>query len=134
MATSARRRKRVHVEGLGHGDNPIPVATIIGNFVFSGGISGVDRATGEMPAGLDAQVANMFSNVRAVVEAAGCTTGDIAKVTVWLKGGRDRSALNREWAAMFPDPEDVPTRHTMVYDLPGDVLAQCEVTCVLPSA
>lgn len=134
MASTAKRRTRVRVEGLDHGDNPIPTATRIGNMVFSGGIGGSDRATGKMPDDLDSQVTNMFSNLRAVIEAAGGSVADVAAVKVYMKGGRDRTGLNREWSAMFPDSNDVPSRHALVYDLPGSMLIQCEFTAVLAAS
>lgn len=128
-----RRRTSIHVGGFGHA-NPVPAACRIGPFIFSGAISGRDPDTREMPADLDTQCANMFRHVRAIVEAAGGGTGDIAKMTVWLREYRDRDALNREWEAMFPDPDDRPARHALAAELDGRTLVQCDFIAVLEAS
>ena len=52
---------------------------------MSGVILGRDPATGSMPDGLEAQCRKTFAHIKATVEAAGGTTDDIIKMTVWLK-------------------------------------------------
>jgi 2-iminobutanoate/2-iminopropanoate deaminase len=95
------RRTSLHLSGFSH-VNPIPVASRVGPFLASGLLAGRDPETREMPSGLDAQCANVFRHVRALMAAAGGTTDDILKMTFWLADHRDRDALNREWLAMFP--------------------------------
>jgi 2-iminobutanoate/2-iminopropanoate deaminase len=131
VAEPAGRRRSVHSAGFSH-TNPVPAASRIGPFVFSGAVTGRDPATGEIPAALDAQCANMFRQVREIVEAAGGGTGDIAKMTVWLADLHDRAALNREWLAMFPDPDDRPARHAVAASFGGSTLVQCDFIAVLP--
>jgi enamine deaminase RidA (YjgF/YER057c/UK114 family) len=125
-----RRRQSFYVEGFGHA-NPVPAACRIGSLVVSGAITGRDPLTNEMPADIDAQCRNLFKHVRAIVEAAGATTGDIIKVTVWLRDFRDRDALNREWEAMFPDPDDRPARHAIAATFDGDMRIQCDLMAVV---
>jgi enamine deaminase RidA (YjgF/YER057c/UK114 family) len=122
-------RRSIYVEGFSH-TNPVPAACRIGPFVFSGAITGRDPQAGEMPADLDTQCANMFRHVREIVAAAGAGVGDIAKMTVWLRDFRDREALNREWAAMFPDPQSRPARHAVAATLDGGTLIQCDFIAV----
>ena len=125
------KRRNIEVPGLDH-TNPIPLATMMGPFLVSGGIPGRDPATGRTGADFDAQVVLMFENVRRVVQAAGGTTDDIIKLTVWMKSGRDKKTLNAEWLAMFPDENSRPARHTFVYDdLPLDYAIQCEIMAVI---
>ncbi|GGK75771.1 RidA family protein [Mangrovihabitans endophyticus] len=126
-------RRSVHVAGFSH-VNPVPAASRIGPFVFSGAITGRDPHTGEMPADVETQCANMFRHVRDIVEAAGGGTADIAKMTVWLRDRGDRAALNREWEAMFPDPDDRPARHALAADFDGRTLVQCDFVAVLGDA
>lgn len=130
--TSARRRS-IHVEGFSHA-NPIPAACRIDRFVFSGAITGRNPDTGEMPPDLETQCANMFGHVRAVVAAAGGSTDDIVKMTVWLRDLSDRAALNREWEAMFPDPDSRPARHAQAGAFAGPTLVQCDLIAVLDGA
>ena len=124
------KRKSIHVAGFGHA-NPIPAACRIGNLMVSGGIHGVDPATGKVPPTLAEQCAHMFRHVRAVVEAAGGTTDDIIKLTVWMADRAQRDALNVEWLKMFPDEHARPARHTMQAALGGNMLIQCDVMAVI---
>ncbi|GAA0911779.1 RidA family protein [Virgisporangium aurantiacum] len=125
-------RVSVEIEGFAHA-NPIPAASRIGNLLVSGLLTGRDPATRELPAGLDAQCANVFTHVRALMAAAGASTDDIIKMTFWLADPRDRAALNREWLAMFPDPASRPARQAMAALLDGGVLVQCDLMAMLPS-
>jgi len=92
---SMARREVIEIPGLGH-SNPIPLAVKIGSMVFSGGISGQDPATGKVPSEPERQVALAFENMQKIVEAAGGTTSDIAKVVVHLKDMQLRSVVNVE--------------------------------------
>jgi 2-iminobutanoate/2-iminopropanoate deaminase len=124
------RRQSIYVEGFSH-TNPVPAAARVGSFVFSGAITGRDGVTGLMPTDLETQCANLFAHVRQIVEAAGGSTDDIAKMTVWLRDFRDRDALNREWTSMFPDPANRPARHAIAAELDGDMRIQCDFIAVL---
>ncbi|MEL5991786.1 RidA family protein [Microbacterium phosphatis] len=87
--------------------------------------------TGELPAGLDAQLAQIFGHVRALMDQVGASTDDIMRMTVYLADFRDREALNREWLAMFPDRASRPARHVVKADLDGGLLAQADVIAVV---
>ena len=103
-------------------ENPIPNASRIGNIVMSSVIGGSNPGTRDLPATLEAQVANVFANIKSDVEAAGGTVADIIKITFWVKDPvKQRAALNDEWVKMFPDPESRPARHTQ--HLPADARA-----------
>jgi enamine deaminase RidA (YjgF/YER057c/UK114 family) len=84
-----------------------------------------------MPATIEGQCAEMFRVVREIVEAAGGTSADIIKMTVWLRDPGNRDALNAEWVKLFPDPESRPARHTMPLADGGDSLVQCDIAAVI---
>ncbi|MGX5847322.1 RidA family protein [Mesorhizobium sp. PL10] len=130
---AASRRKSVTAEGLAH-KHPVPNACRIGNLVFSGAIHGVNPTTHELPAGMADQSANVFANMRAIIEAAGGSAEDIIKVEIYLRDSGDRNAVNEEWLRMFPDPQSRPARH--VRPLPPDSpsLVQSEFIAVLEDA
>jgi len=98
---------------------------------MSGGIAGIDPATGKVAPSLEAQCAFMFQHLKTIVEAAGGTTDDIIKLTVWMTDRAQREALNAEWLKMFPDEHARPARHTMAVALDGGMLIQCDFTAVL---
>ena len=51
--------------------------------------------------------------MRRIMEKAGGSPGDIAKVTVTMPSRDDRPTMNKYWTAMFPDENDRPVRHTV---------------------
>jgi len=120
-------RRSIETASFSH-VNPIPVASRIGNLLMSGVVTGRDPGSGSMPASVEEQCAHMFAAVRDIVEAAGGTTANILKMTVWLRDAGNREALNREWVKMFPDAESRPARHTLPLAGGGDALVQCDVT------
>lgn len=124
------RRTSIYLEGFSH-ENPIPVASRIGQHLYSGVLTGRDPSTRSMPVELEAQITNIFSLVRSVMEAAGGGTDDIVKLTFYLADYRDRAALNREWTAMFPSADDRPARQVMAAAFDGATLAQADLVAIL---
>jgi 2-iminobutanoate/2-iminopropanoate deaminase len=125
------RRQSFEIEDYKHGGNPIPAVTRMGNIVLTGGISGIDTGSGVMPAALEDQCSNMFALADRILKAADATLDDVIKVTVFLKAGLNRDALNREWLRYFPDPHSRPVRHTLINEhLAGGMLIQCELMAV----
>lgn len=123
-------QKSVEVPGLSHATAPIPMACRVGPILATSGIGGKDRRTGDMPATAEAQAANCFSNLTAVLEAAGLTLQDVVKLTVYVSDETHRSAVNDPWLKHFPDPEHRPARHALVMPLRGGMLVQVEALAV----
>ena len=130
---TVRRRRSVTVEGLAH-KYPVPNACRIGNLVVSGAIHGVNPATHTVPEDLTSQCAHVFANMKAIVEAAGGSTDDIIKMTVYLRDRDNRGPLNAEWVRMFPDPETRPARHSQPLLVEGPSLVQCDFMAVIGKA
>ena len=125
------KRRSIEVSGVKH-VNPIPSASRRGPFVVSGAISGTDPETGQIPADLDEQCRLMFENVRRVMAAAGGSTDDIVKMTVWITDRSLREIMNRHWVVMFPDPQSRPARHTLTsHDFTAPMQIQCDLMAVL---
>jgi len=126
----ANKRSVIKVPGLEY-MNPIPLATRIGSLLVTGPIPGKDPETVQTGADIEIQCVLMFANIPRVMVAAGESIDDIIKLSVWLKGD-DKTQLNEQWLAMFPDRESQPARHTFQnQNLPQNYLVQCEVTAVL---
>ncbi|MDQ0256922.1 2-iminobutanoate/2-iminopropanoate deaminase [Evansella vedderi] len=108
---------------------PYSQAVITGNFVYSSGQLGMDPQTGELLEGLEGQTKQVFSNVRAVLEAAGCSMSDVVKATVFMKNMDDFAAVNAIYAEQFEEP--FPARSAVeVARLPKDALVEIEVIAV----
>ena len=112
--------------------NPIPNASRIGNIVMSSVIGGSDPATGELPATLDGQLANVFAYIRGDIEAAGGTVEDILKITFYVKDPiKDRPVINTHWVKMFPDAEARPARHSQTLPPDSRALVQADFFAVI---
>jgi enamine deaminase RidA (YjgF/YER057c/UK114 family) len=125
------RRVSIHMPGFSH-RNPIPAASRIGEHLYSGLLTGRDALSGEMAEGIEAQMANVFAHIRALMAAAGGSIDDIVKLTFWLADAGDRDALNREWLAMFPDASSRPARQAIAATLDGGALVHCDLVAILP--
>jgi enamine deaminase RidA (YjgF/YER057c/UK114 family) len=85
-----------------------------------------------MPPALEDQCSNMFVLAGKILMTADARLEDVIKVTVFMKAGLSRDALNREWLKYFPDPYSRPVRHTLVNEhLAGGMLIQCELMAVV---
>ena len=123
------KSESLHIPGLVRHKNPIGHCTRIGNMLFSGAIGGYGR-DGALPNSFDAQATNAFANMKILVEGAGFSLDDVAKVTVFLKDASNRDAVNREWLKLFPDEHDRPARHALKTDFDGKTLVQLEIVAV----
>ena len=122
-------RRSIEIEGFSHGAQPIPAASRVGPLVMTGGVYGLDPATGAIPDDVAEQARLMFANLARILQAAGGGLGDIARMTVYVKVPEARQAVNHEWLKAFPDPASRPARHTLQNDgLPANMLVQCDAT------
>jgi 2-iminobutanoate/2-iminopropanoate deaminase len=120
-------RRAIYIEGFNH-TNPIPAACRIGPMLMSGVITGRNPLTGALPPTVDEQCVQMFRHVVRILEAAGGSTDNLLKMTVWLRDPTNRVTLNAEWLRLFPDPSKRPARHALPMVGDGDSLIQCDIT------
>ena len=125
MSNETRRSLEVH--GISHGTAPIPMGARVGPLLCSSGIPGLDPQTGKLPATATEQAHHAFANLRALLAVGGASLKDVVKLTVYIKDGHVRDSVNAEWLQCFPDSDDRPARHTLVYDLQHGMLLQLEV-------
>ena len=105
---------------------PYSQAIDTGNLVFLSGQLGIDRQTGMMVDGLEAQTHQAFRNIQYVLAEAGLTLANIAKVTVFLNDIQDFSRVNEIYASYFEQP--YPARSAFqVAALPMNGLLEIEV-------
>ncbi len=83
--------------------------------------------------GIEAQTVRVLENLKAVVEAAGATLGQVFKTTVFLKDMSDFAAMNAVYGRYFaPEGAVPPARSTVeVARLPKDALVEIEVVAAL---
>lgn len=125
------KRRSLEAADIPRHRNPIPAATVIGNLVFTSAIGGEDPESRELPDSREAQIANTFKAMRAIMREAGGSVDDIGKVSVYLADKADRDLVNPHWLQMFPDEKSRPARHTITQDLPPGRYIQVEFVAVL---
>lgn len=99
--------------------DPAPAGVRSGNLIYCGHIAGTDPSTGELPQELDDQLTSAFGRMRTLVERAGGTIDNIARVGLFMRKLSDLPAVNSHWAAMFPNAEDRPTYKFLQANLPA---------------
>ena len=104
---------------------PYSQAIEVNNMVFTSGVIPVDPATGNIPEGSQAQAEQAFKNLSNLLEAAGTSTANVIKTTVFIKEMNDFGAINEVYAKYFPEP--YPSRSCAeVARLPKDVMLEVE--------
>ena len=79
-------------------------AVKVGNTVYLSGQIGLDPATMQMVAGIEAQVHRVFQNLKAVAEAAGGGLADVVKLNVFLTDLSHFAKVNQIMAEYFSEP------------------------------
>jgi len=108
-----------------------------GDLVFVTGQTGRDPETGKLEEGLEAQTRRMLSNIGAILNAAGCSTADIVKVTLLLSDIKDFKAVDVLYAAWLPGhgvTPPLPARTAFqAAALPAGALVMLEVVAAYPT-
>ncbi|WP_301103091.1 RidA family protein [Propionivibrio sp.] len=105
-------------------------AVRVGDTVYLSGQIGLDPATMQMVEGIDAQVIQVFENLKAVVEAAGGSLADVVKLNVFLTDLGDFAKVNAQMAQHFSEP--FPARAAVgVAALPRGALVEVDGVMVL---
>ncbi|GHU90950.1 endoribonuclease [Spirochaetia bacterium] len=109
---------------------PYSQGVLGGGLVFVSGQLPVEPASGNISAGdITGQTEQSLKNLKAVLEEAGCTLGDVVKVTVYLAQINDFAAMNDVYKKYFP--ADCPARSAFqVANLPKAALVEIEAIAV----
>jgi reactive intermediate/imine deaminase len=104
-------------------------AVQVGNTIWVSGQIPLDPATKELvPGDIEAQIHQVFKNLRAIVVAAGAGLDDVVKATVFLTDLSHFALVNKVMAEYFKEP--YPARAAVgVAALPRG--AEIEVECIV---
>ena len=125
-----RPPRSIEVPGASH-KAPIPAAARVANVLCTSAIAGKDPAGGALPEDPAAQARNAFANLQAVLSAGGATMADVVKLSVAISDDAVRDAVNAQWLACFPDPQDRPARHITVHALQHGMRLQLDAMAVV---
>ena len=106
---------------------PYSQAVYVGNLVYTSGQIPIDPATGALvEGGIKEQTRQSLSNVKAILESAGLTMGNVVKTTVFMADMNDFAKMNSVYAEFFVEP--YPARSAVaVKTLPKGALVEIEV-------
>lgn len=108
---------------------PYSQAIEVNGMVYTSGVIPVVPETGEIPEGSAAQAKQAFTNLTNLLAAAGTSTANVVKTTVFIKEMNDFGAINEVYSAFFEAP--YPARSCVeVARLPKDVMIEIEAVAV----
>lgn len=100
-------------------------AVKVGSTVYLSGQIALDPVTMVLKEGIEAQVVQVFENLKAVCEAAGGGLGDIAKLNIFLTDLSHFALVNETMARYFKEP--YPARAAIgVASLPRNALVEMD--------
>lgn len=100
-------------------------AVRVGNTVYLSGQIGLDPQTMELVPGIEAQIHQVFSNLRAVAQASGASLSDIVKINIFLTDLSHFALVNTIMADYFTQP--YPARAAVgVAALPRGALVEAD--------
>ncbi|UCC82689.1 MAG: RidA family protein, partial [Gemmatimonadota bacterium] len=98
-------RKRIHTDGAPAAIGPYSQAIVSAGFLFTAGQIGLDPGTGEfVEGGVAEQAERALENLSAVLEAAGTSTKNVVKTTLYLADMGDFATVNEIYAGYFSEP------------------------------
>lgn len=110
---------------------PYSQAVVHNGLAFLSGQIALDVATGQLvQGGIAEQTAQVFVNLRAVLEACGASLESVVKTTVFLKDMSEFSKMNEVYAQHFP--ASPPARSTVeAARLPRDVRVEIDAIAIV---
>jgi 2-iminobutanoate/2-iminopropanoate deaminase len=113
---------------------PYSQAIKAGNLLFLSGQIPLDPATGNLvEGGVEAQTRQVFTNIGAILEAAGASFDTVVTATVYLADMNDFGKVNEVYGTYFSSP--APARATVqVARLPKDARVEIQVTASMTNA
>ena len=106
---------------------PYSQAMQVGNLIYTSGQIPINPATGSfVEGGIKEQTRQSLFNVKAILEEAGLTMGNVVKTTVFMADMNDFADMNAVYAEFFAEP--YPARSAVaVKTLPKGALVEIEV-------
>jgi len=120
------QRERIATSNAPAAIGPYSQAIASGDLVFASGQVALDPQTGQLSEGdIKVQTRRALENLTAVLQAAGSSTAQVVKTTVFLTTMGHFAAMNEVYAEFFLG--DPPARSTVaVAELPRGALVEVE--------
>jgi 2-iminobutanoate/2-iminopropanoate deaminase len=83
---------------------PVPQAVEAGRWIYVSALFGADPTTHAIPADARQEAEQLFTNLSAILAAAGVNLTDVVRVGIVMRAlQRDRPVFNQVWAERFGD-------------------------------
>ncbi|HSE96884.1 MAG TPA: Rid family detoxifying hydrolase [Blastocatellia bacterium] len=123
-------RRKVQTDRAPRSSNPYSQAIIAGNTIYVAGQVPINPRTGQAVTGpFEEQAVQVFENIKSIVEAAGATMNNVARVNVYLANLSDFAKMNEIYRRYFS--EDYPARTTVGAQLLSTFLIEVDCIAVL---
>lgn len=108
---------------------PYSQAIEVNGMIYTSGVIPVNPATGEIPATVEEQAEQAFSNMAALLKDAGSGMENVVKTTVFIKNMEDFAKINEIYAKYFNGV--FPARSCVeVARIPKDVFLEVEAIAI----
>ena len=109
---------------------PYSQAIKSGNLLFISGQVPVNPTTGELTSDIKVQTRQVLESLKSILVAAGASTADVVKTTLFLKNLDDFNVINEIYSEYFL--KDAPARSTIeVVRIPRGALIEIEAIAVI---
>ena len=124
-------RRAISTTGAPAAIGPYSQAIAIEGLLFTAGQAALDPATGQLvEGGIEAETERVLANLTSVLDAAGCSWGDVVKTTIFLVDMGDFATVNAIYGRYMSDPP--PARSTVaVAALPKGARVEIEAVARL---
>ena len=118
-------------EGIARPQAPYSPVVVSGEHVYTAGQVAFDASGELVPGGVEEQTHQVFANLRACLQAAGCDLDDVVKVNAYLTDLANFPVFNDVYRSYFSEP--FPARTTVQAGLAPGLLVEIEAVARRPS-
>lgn len=123
-------KEAIQPDGVATPKVPYSPVVVSGDLVYTAGQVGFDMTAKLTADDITSQTRQVFENLRACLQAAGCDFADVIKVNAYLADLGDFAAFNEVYGTLFEAP--YPARTTVGVNLPGGILVEVEAVARKP--
>lgn len=121
----------IQPEGVARPKAPYSPVVVSGDHVYTAGQVAFDASGTVVSGGVEEQTRQVLANLRACLEAAGCSLADVVKVNAFLTDLGEFDAYNRVYRETFSEP--YPARTTVQAGLAPGLLVEIEAVARRPA-
>lgn len=98
------KKKQIHTDKAAKAVGPFSQAIEYNGIVYVSGITAIDPQTGVLTGTVEEQAELILTIMKAVLEAAGSSMGNVLKATIFLNDVNDFAKVNAVYGKHFSEP------------------------------